>query len=58
MPFQSGVDPLALNVAVTVEVAAIENEQLPVPEQLPPLHPENVEPLPGVSVHVIVVPEE
>jgi hypothetical protein len=44
-------------VAVTVEFAERVKEQEPVPLQVPPLHPANVEPDAGVSVQVIVVPE-
>jgi len=66
MPFHNGVEPLeggveqlevVLNVAVTVEFAERVKEQEPVPLQVPPLHPANVEPDAGVSVQVIVVPE-
>jgi hypothetical protein len=73
MPFHSGVKPLegavgpleggfeplevVLNVAVTVEFPERVKEQEPVPLQVPPLHPANVEPDAGVSVQVIVVSE-
>jgi hypothetical protein len=51
-----GLPPL--NVAVTVALPVSENgPQLPVPEQVPPLHPVKVAPLLGVSVQVIDVPE-
>ena len=43
-------------VAVTVELPARENEQLPVPVQLPPLQPVNVLPAAGVAVQEIAVP--
>ena len=47
--------PPALNVAVTLRAAVIDNTQFPVPLQLP-LHPANVDPLLAVAVSVTDVP--
>ena len=43
-------------MAVTVVAALIVAVQVPVPEQLPPLQPEKVEPAAGAAVKVTVVP--
>jgi hypothetical protein len=45
-----------LNVAVTVSPAFKVCEQVPVPEQLPPLQPANVDPAAGVGVRTTVAP--
>jgi hypothetical protein len=37
--------------------ALIDKEQVPVPEQLPPLHPEKDDPLLGAAVKVTIDPE-
>jgi hypothetical protein len=46
-----------LKVAVTVAFPVSENEHDPVPEHVPPLQPAKVEPLPGVSMQVMDVPD-
>src|SRR2546426_7558116 len=43
-------------VAVTVVAALSVTEQVPVPEQPPPLQPEKVEPTAGAAVKVTAVP--
>jgi hypothetical protein len=43
-------------VAVTVVAALSVTVQVPVPEQLPPLQPEKVEPAAGAAVKVTAVP--
>jgi len=53
-----GVTTVVVNVAVTVVFAVRVMVHEPVPEQLPPDQPENVEPKDGVAVRVTVVPEE
>ena len=45
-----------MNVAVTVWAALIVTEQVPVPEQPPPLQPAKVDPTAGVAVSVTTVP--
>ena len=44
------------NVAVTVVAAVSVTVHVPVPEQLPPLQPVNVEPVAGAAVSVSAVP--
>jgi hypothetical protein len=41
---------------MTVVVALRLTEQVPVPEQPPPLHPENVDPATALAVRAIAVP--
>ena len=45
-----------MNVAVTLVAALNVTTQAPVPEQPPPLHPVNVEPVAGVAVKVTLLP--
>jgi hypothetical protein len=47
---------IVVNVAVTDRSALIVTVHAPVPEQLPPLQPANVEPAAGVAVNVTIVP--
>jgi hypothetical protein len=44
--------------AVTVTFAVTLTVHVPVPEHPPPLHPEKVEPVEGVAVRVMEVPED
>jgi hypothetical protein len=50
------VNVCTLKVAVTDVAAFIVTEQVPVPEQPPPLQPANVEPPAGAAVSVTDVP--
>ena len=54
-PDPEGVD--ALKVAVTLVAALRVAVHDPVPEQPPPLHPENAEPVAGVADNVTALPE-
>ena len=51
-------ETVVLKVAVMAVSAERVTVQVPVPEQLPPDQPENVEPEAGVAVKVIEVPED
>ena len=54
--FTVSVKACTAKVAVTVVAALRVTLQVPVPEQLPPLQPEKVEPAAGVAVRVTTVP--
>ncbi len=45
------------NVAVTLRSALIVTMHFAVPEQPAPLHPENVDPAPGLALSVTIVPD-
>ena len=51
------VSGVSVNVPVTVVLADMVKEHVPVPEQPPPDQPAKVEPVVGVAVKVTVVPE-
>src|SRR5438093_308027 len=54
MPLTPG--SVTANIALTVVAALSVTVQVPVPEQLPPLQPEKVEPTAGAAVKVMAVP--